>query len=61
MTQVEAMRGRLSVTPRSSRNCRSFSALNQLVMLVVHPLSGEGDIDAFHADADRFCVMLSRH
>ncbi len=30
-------------------------------MLVHHPLSGRADAGAFHLDAGRLCVMLSRH
>jgi hypothetical protein len=30
-------------------------------MFVHHPLSGRADATAFHLDAGRLCVMLSRH
>jgi hypothetical protein len=30
-------------------------------MLVYHPLSGRVDASAFHLDAGRLCVALSRH
>ena len=38
-----------------------FQGLERVVMLVHHPLSGRADTDAFHLDAGRLCVMLSRH
>ena len=31
------------------------------VVVVWHPLSGRRDVDAFHLDAGRLCVLLSRH
>ena len=38
-----------------------FQGLERQIMIVYHPLSGQFNIDAFHLDAGRFCVMLSRH
>ena len=38
-----------------------FQGLERPVMLVYHPLSGRSDADAFHLDAGRMCVALSRH
>jgi len=38
-----------------------FQGLERHVMLVHHPLSGRTDVDMFHADRGRLCVMLSRH
>jgi hypothetical protein len=38
-----------------------FQGLERSVMLVYHPLAGRTDADAFHLDAGRLCVMLSRH
>jgi hypothetical protein len=38
-----------------------FQGLERPVMVVHHPLSGRADGDAFHLDAGRLCVMLSRH
>jgi superfamily I DNA and/or RNA helicase len=38
-----------------------FQGLERPIMLVYHPLSGRSDADAFHLDAGRMCVALSRH
>lgn len=38
-----------------------YQGLERAVMLVHHPLSGRVDVSAFHLDAGRLCVMLSRH
>jgi hypothetical protein len=38
-----------------------FQGLERAVMIVYHPLSGRADGSAFHMDAGRLCVMLSRH
>jgi len=38
-----------------------FQGLEREVMLVHHPLSGRADASAFHVEAGRLCVMLSRH
>jgi hypothetical protein len=38
-----------------------FQGLERPVMFVYHPLSGRSDANAFHLDAGRLCVMLSRH
>lgn len=38
-----------------------FQGLERPVMFVYHPLSGRADANAFHLDAGRLCVMLSRH
>jgi hypothetical protein len=38
-----------------------YQGLERAVMLVYHPLSGRVDASAFHLDAGRLCVALSRH
>ena len=38
-----------------------FQGLERQIMIVYHPLSGQLNMDEFHLDAGRFCVMLSRH
>lgn len=63
VTQVNAVRERLPqgmgevLVETSDR----FQGLERPVMLVHHPLSGRADASAFHLDAGRLCVMLSRH
>jgi len=38
-----------------------FQGIERPFMFVHHPLSGRSDATAFHLDAGRLCVMLSRH
>ncbi len=63
VVQVSAVRERLGAAfdglyvETSDR----FQGLERPVMIVQHPLSGRADADAFHLDAGRLCVMLSRH
>ncbi len=38
-----------------------FQGLERAVIVAVHPLSGLHTADAFHSDAGRLCVALSRH
>jgi hypothetical protein len=61
--QVNAVQERLS--QRSSgvlvETANRFQGLEREVVIVQHPLSGRADVDRFHADTGRFCVMLSRH
>jgi hypothetical protein len=38
-----------------------FQGIERPFMFVHHPLSGRADATAFHLDAGRLCVMLSRH
>ncbi|TPQ48761.1 hypothetical protein C2U72_22025 [Prosthecomicrobium hirschii] len=38
-----------------------FQGIERPFMFVHHPLSGRSDAKAFHLDAGRLCVMLSRH
>jgi hypothetical protein len=38
-----------------------FQGLERPIMFVYHPLSGRADANAFHLDAGRLCVMVSRH
>jgi len=61
--QVNAIVERLPTELRDVKveTADRFQGLERAVMLVYHPLSGRSDIDAFHADAGRLCVMLSRH
>lgn len=38
-----------------------FQGLERKVILAWHPLSGAAQLDTFHLDPGRLCVMLSRH
>jgi hypothetical protein len=63
VSQVEAVRERM---PRNFADifvetADRFQGLERAVMLVHHPLSGRRDGSAFHLDAGRLSVMLSRH
>jgi hypothetical protein len=63
VAQVNAVRERL---PRGFEDvfvetADRFQGLERPIMLVYHPLSGRSDADAFHLDAGRLCVALSRH
>jgi hypothetical protein len=62
VTQVSAVVKRL---PAQSgifiETADRFQGLERHVMIVYHPLSGLVDLDSFHLNAGRLCVMLSRH
>jgi hypothetical protein len=62
-TQVAAVRDRLppACGPILVETANRFQGLERPVMLVYHPLSGRVDASAFHLDAGRLCVALSRH
>lgn len=61
--QVTAVTARLDRRLRDVlvQTANSYQGLERPLMLVHHPLSGRVEPDAFHLDAGRFCVMLSRH
>lgn len=63
VSQVNAVRERLpaSMSDVLVETSDRFQGLERAIMLVHHPLSGRTDADAFHMDAGRLCVMLSRH
>jgi hypothetical protein len=63
VSQVNAVRERLpgSMSDVLVETSDRFQGLERAVMLVYHPLAGRTDADAFHLDAGRLCVMLSRH
>jgi hypothetical protein len=62
-TQVAAVRDRLpsALAPILVETANRYQGLERAVMLVYHPLSGRVDASAFHLDAGRLCVALSRH
>ncbi len=51
--------GRLSAVLVQTAN--SYQGLERSITLVHHPLSGRVELDQFHLDPGRLCVMLSRH
>ena len=63
VSQVNAVRERLgpglSDVFVETANC--FQGIERPFMFVHHPLSGRANATAFHLDAGRLCVMLSRH
>ena len=63
VSQVNAVRERLpeALSEVFVETADRFQGLERRVMLVHHPLSGRADASAFHLDAGRLCVMLSRH
>lgn len=63
VAQVNAVRERLPVALAGVfvETADRFQGLERPVTIVHHPLSGRADASAFHLDAGRLCVMLSRH
>jgi hypothetical protein len=63
VSQVNAVRERLSteMTGVFVETANRFQGIERPFMFVHHPLSGRADATAFHLDAGRLCVMLSRH
>lgn len=63
VSQVNAVQERLptEMTSVLVETSDRFQGLEREVMLVYHPLSGRSDGSAFHLDAGRLCVMMSRH
>jgi hypothetical protein len=63
VSQVNAVRERLpaAVSGVFVETADRFQGLERPLMIVHHPLSGRVDATAFHLDAGRLCVMLSRH
>lgn len=63
VSQVNAVRERLG--PQMAgvfvETANRFQGIERPFMFVHHPLSGRADSSAFHLDAGRLCVMLSRH
>lgn len=63
VSQVNAVRERLGPELSSVfvETANRFQGIERPFMFVHHPLSGRADATAFHLDAGRLCVMLSRH
>jgi len=63
VSQVNAVRERLGagLADVFVETANRFQGIERPFMFVHHPLSGRGDATAFHLDAGRLCVMLSRH
>jgi hypothetical protein len=63
VSQVNAIRERLpaSLSDVLVETSDRFQGLERELMFVHHPLSGRADASAFHLEAGRLCVMLSRH
>lgn len=63
VNQVNAVRERLgpSLADVFVETANRFQGIERPFMFVHHPLSGRADATAFHLDAGRLCVMLSRH
>ncbi len=63
VSQVNAVRERLGVALSGVfvETANRFQGIERPFMFVHHPLSGRADATAFHLDAGRLCVMLSRH
>lgn len=63
VNQVNAVRERLGAGLESVfvETANKFQGIERPFMFVHHPLSGRADATAFHLDAGRLCVMLSRH
>jgi hypothetical protein len=63
VSQVSALRARLPRALSSVRvdTANRWQGLEAEVTLVYHPLSGRNDVGAFHLDAGRLCVALTRH
>ncbi|MBO9707437.1 MAG: ATP-binding protein [Caulobacter sp.] len=63
VSQVNAVRERLGAHLGGVfvETANRFQGIERPFMFVHHPLSGRADATAFHLDAGRLCVMLSRH
>jgi len=63
VSQVNAVRERLGphLAEIFVETANRFQGIERAFMFVHHPLSGRADASAFHLDAGRLCVMLSRH
>ncbi len=63
VSQVNAVRERLGpgLSDVFVETANRFQGIERPFMFVHHPLSGRSDAKAFHLDAGRLCVMLSRH
>ncbi len=63
VSQVNAVRERLGpgLSDVFIETANRFQGIERPFMFVHHPLSGRADATAFHLDAGRLCVMLSRH
>jgi AAA domain-containing protein len=63
VSQVNAVRERLgpAMADVFVETANRFQGIERPFMFVHHPLSGRADATAFHLDAGRLCVMLSRH
>lgn len=63
VSQVNAVRERLGpgLSGVFVETANRFQGIERPFMFVHHPLSGRADATAFHLDAGRLCVMLSRH
>lgn len=63
VSQVNAVRERLGrdLDDVFVETANRFQGIERAFMFVHHPLSGRADASAFHLDAGRLCVMLSRH
>jgi hypothetical protein len=63
VSQVNAVRERLGTDLADVfvETANRFQGIERPFMFVHHPLSGRADATAFHLDAGRLCVMLSRH
>jgi hypothetical protein len=63
VSQVNAVRERLGagLSDIFVETANRFQGIERTFMFVHHPLSGRSDATAFHLDAGRLCVMLSRH
>lgn len=63
VSQVNAVRERLGpgLSDVFVETANRFQGIERHFMFVHHPLSGRADATAFHLDAGRLCVMLSRH
>lgn len=63
VSQVNAVRERLGAALSGVfvETANRFQGIERPFMFVHHPLSGRADATAFHLEAGRLCVMLSRH
>lgn len=63
VSQVNAVRQRLGfgMADVFVETANRFQGIERPFMFAHHPLSGRADATAFHLDAGRLCVMLSRH
>jgi hypothetical protein len=63
VSQVNAVRERLGrdLADVFVETANRYQGIERAFMFVHHPLSGRADASAFHLDAGRLCVMLSRH